>query len=59
MSRRKVNEPLNRLFNIVLKAERMPEKCTDTDFKEQGLVQSCSHYRGINVMGKTDARGKL
>ncbi|KAK3558298.1 hypothetical protein QTP86_014684 [Hemibagrus guttatus] len=50
-------EFLTSLFNRVLESERMPEEWRRSVlvpiFKNKGDVQSCSNYRGINLMSHT------
>ncbi|KAK3541917.1 hypothetical protein QTP86_008097 [Hemibagrus guttatus] len=50
-------EFLTSLFNRVLESERMPEELRRSVlvpiFKNKGDVQSCSNYRGINLMSHT------
>ena len=48
---------LMKLYNRTMKSERIPEEWRDSVlipiFKNKGDVQSCSNYRGIQLIGRT------
>ena len=45
---------LTKLYNRTMESERMPGECRDNvlipTFKNKGGVQSCSNYRGIQLI---------
>ena len=45
---------LTKLFNLIFRANKMPEEWRRTIlvpiFKNKGVVQSCTNYRGIKLM---------
>ena len=48
---------LTKLYNRTMESERIPEEWRDSvlipSFKNNGDVQSCSNYRGIQLIGHT------
>ena len=48
---------LTKLYNITMESQRTPEEWRDSVlipiFKNKGDVQSCSNYRGIQLIGHT------